>query len=66
MIIFCAKFVAVCRTVYISIEYLETNIEEIRLWVKENYTHRMISDMPKQNLPEVTEGSKTSQYLIRI
>ena len=35
-------------------EYLETNIEQIRLWVKENYTHRMISDTPKQNFPEVT------------
>ncbi len=37
-------------------EYLETNIEQIRLWVKENYTHRMISDMLKQSFPEVTRG----------
>ena len=37
-------------------EYLETNIEQIRLWVKENYTHRMISDTLKQNFPEVTRG----------
>ena len=51
---FGAKFVAVCRTVYISMEYLETNIEQIRLWVKENYTHRMISDTIKQSFPEVT------------
>ena len=47
MIFFGAKFVAVGRTVYISMEYLETNIEQIRLWVKENYTHRMISDTLK-------------------
>ena len=51
---FGAKFVAVCRTVYISMEYLETNIEQIRLWVKENYTHRMIGDTVKQSFPEVT------------
>ena len=50
---FGAKFVAVCRTVYISMEYLETNIEQIRLWVKENYTHRMISDTLKQIFPEL-------------
>ena len=37
-------------------EYLEANIEQIRLWVKENYTHRMISDTLKQNFPEVTRG----------
>ena len=37
-------------------EYLEANIEQIRLWVKENYTHRMISDMLKQNFFEVTRG----------
>ena len=37
-------------------EYLEENIEQIRLWVKENYTHRMISDTLKQNFPEVTRG----------
>ncbi len=37
-------------------EYLETNIEQIRLWVKENYTHCMISDMLKQSFPEVTRG----------
>jgi hypothetical protein len=24
-------------------EYLEANIEQIRQWVKQNYTHRMIS-----------------------
>ena len=54
MIIFWRKGVAVSRTVYISVEYLETNIEQIRLWVKENYSHRMISDTPKQNFPEVT------------
>ena len=54
---FGAKFVAVCRTVYIiSMKYLETNIEQIRLWVKENYTHRMISDTLKQIFPEVTRG----------
>ena len=53
---FGAKFVAVCRAVYISMEYLETNIEQIRLWVKENYTHRMISDTVKQSFPEVTRG----------
>ena len=46
------KFVAVCRTVYISMDYLEKNIEQIRLWVKENYTHRMISDTQT----EVTRG----------
>ena len=56
MIIFGAKFFAVYRTVYISMEYLETNIEQIRLWVKENYIHRMISDTLKQNFPEVTRG----------
>ena len=38
-----------------SMEYLETNIEQIRLWVKENYNHRMISDTLKQNFPEVTK-----------
>ena len=44
-------------------EYLETNIEQIRLWVKENYTHRMISDTLKQNFPEVTRGfSEKSIY----
>ena len=53
---FGAKFVAVCRTVYISMEYLETNIEQIRQWVKENYTHRMISDTLKQIFPEVKRG----------
>ena len=37
-------------------EYLEANIEQIRLWEKENYTHRMISDTLKQNFPEVTRG----------
>ena len=37
-------------------EYLEANIEQIQLWVKENYTHRMISDRRKQNFPEVTRG----------
>ena len=37
-------------------EYLEANIEQIRLWVKENYTHRMISDTLKQNFAEVTRG----------
>ena len=37
-------------------EYLEANIEQIRLWVRENYTHRMISDTLKQNFPEVTRG----------
>ena len=37
-------------------EYLETNIEQIRLWVKENCTHRMISDTLKQNFPEATRG----------
>ena len=37
-------------------EYLEANIEQIRLWVKENYTHCMISDTLKQNFPEVTRG----------
>ena len=39
-------------------EYLEANIEQIRLWVKENYTHRMISDSDtlKQNFPEVKRG----------
>ena len=37
-------------------EYLEANTEQIRLWVKENYTHRMISDTLKQNFPEVTRG----------
>ena len=51
---FGAKFVAVCRTVYISMEYLETNIKQIRLWVKENYTHRIIGDMVKQSFPGVT------------
>ena len=51
---FGAKFVAVCRTVYISMEYLETNIEQIRPWVKENYTHRIIGDTVKQSFPEVT------------
>ena len=52
---FGAKLVAVCRTVYISMEYLETNIEQIRLWVKENCTHRMVSDTVKQSFPEVTK-----------
>ena len=37
-------------------EYLEANIEQIRLWVKENDTRRMISDTLKQNFPEVTRG----------
>ena len=37
-------------------EYLETNIQQIRLWVRQNYTHRMISDMLKQNFSEVTRG----------
>ena len=37
-------------------EHLETNIEQIRLWVKENCTHRMISDTLKPNFPEVTRG----------
>ena len=37
-------------------EYLETNIKQIRPWVKENYTHRMISDTLEQNFPEVTRG----------
>ena len=37
-------------------EYLETNIEQIRLWLKENYAHRMISDTLKKNFPEVTRG----------
>ena len=37
-------------------EYLEANNEQIRLWVKENYTHRMISDTLQQNFPEVTIG----------
>ena len=41
-------------------EYLEANIEHIRLWVKENYTHRMISDTLKQNFPEVTRGFSES------
>ena len=36
-------------------EYLETNIEQIRLWVKENYTHRIIGDTVKQSFPEVTK-----------
>ena len=27
----------------------QANIEQIRLWVKENYTHRMINDRLKQN-----------------
>ena len=49
---FGAKFVAVCRTVYISMEYLETNIEQIRLWIKENYTHRMISDTVSKVFPK--------------
>ena len=52
---FGAKLVAVCRTVYISMEYLETNIEQIRLWAKENCTYRMISDTVKQSFPEVTK-----------
>ena len=37
-------------------EYLEANIEQIRLWVKENYTHRMINDTLQQNFSEVTRG----------
>ena len=37
-------------------EYLEANIEQIRLWIKENYTRCMISDTLKQNFPEVTRG----------
>ena len=39
-------------------EYLEANIEQIRLclWVKENYTHRMINDTLQQNFSEVTKG----------
>ena len=37
-------------------EYLEANIEQIRLSVKKNYTHRMISDTVKQDFPEVTRG----------
>ena len=37
-------------------EYLETNIEQIRLWVKENYIHRMISDTLKPSFSEVTRG----------
>ena len=37
-------------------EYLEANNEQIRLWVKENYTHRMISDTLQQSFPEVTRG----------
>ena len=37
-------------------EYSEANIEQIRLWVKENYNHRMISDTLKQNFSEVTRG----------
>ena len=37
-------------------DYLEANNEQIRLWVKENYTHRMISDTLQQNFPEVTRG----------
>ena len=37
-------------------EYLEANNEQIRLWVKENYTHRMISDTLQQNFSEVTRG----------
>ena len=37
-------------------EYLETNIEQIRPWIKESYTHRMISDTLKQNFTEVTRG----------
>ena len=55
MIIFWRK-IRHCLTVYISMKYLETNIEQIRLWVKENYTHRIITDTLKQNFPEVTRG----------
>ena len=37
-------------------EYLETNIDQIRLWVKEIYAHRTISDTLRQNFLEVTRG----------
>ena len=35
---FGAKFVAVCQTVYVSMEYLETNIEQIRLGKRKLYS----------------------------
>ena len=37
-------------------EYLETNVEAIKDYVKKNYSYQQISDIFKHDFPEVTRG----------